>query len=86
MKKPSFDGKKIAQICNSFINQGIDPTVRGIRDKLGGGSPNDISQYLREWRKVYELATTATDDLSPEFIQAALAECSRKVISVKENF
>lgn len=63
------------RICNAAMWLVVHQTY-ATRINLSG-SPNDISQYLREWRKVYELATRATDDLSPEFIQAALAECSR---------
>lgn len=29
---------------------GKSPSVRRVRERLGGGSPNDITQLLREWR------------------------------------
>ncbi len=85
MKKSSYDDKMIAKICNGLIAQGIEPSIRVVTEKLGGGSPNLILQYIRQWRKEHELANAIDDDLSPEFRQAALAECSRKLASVRES-
>lgn len=85
MKKASFDDKKVAKICNALIGQGIEPTIKAVIEKLGGGSPNLVLQYIRQWRKKYELAHAVDDDLSPEFRQAALAECARKLVTVRES-
>ena len=85
MKKASFDIKKIAQICNALVEEDREPTIKAVTDKLGGGSPNLILQYIREWRKEYELASKVEDDLSPEFRQAALAECARKLAVMRQS-
>ena len=85
MKKASFDDKKVAKICNLLVSQGIEPTIKAVTEKLGGGSPNLVLQHIRQWRKECELANAVEDDLSPEFKQAALAECARKLVTVREN-
>ncbi len=85
MKKASFDDKKVMKICNGLVAQGIEPTIKAVTEKLGGGSPNLVLQHIRQWRKEYELAHAVQDDLSPEFRQAALAECARKLVTVREN-
>ncbi len=85
MKKASFDEKKVAKICNTLTRQGVIPTIKIVRERLGSGSPNLILQYMHQWEKEYELAHAIEDDLSPEFRQAALAECARKLINVREN-
>jgi chromosome segregation ATPase len=83
MKKASFDSKKIAQICNALIEAGREPTIKAVTDKLGGGSPNLVLKYIQAWRKEHELASNVEDDLSPEFRQAVLAECARKLASMR---
>ena len=85
MKKASFDVKKVAQICNALVEEGREPTIKAVTDKLGGGSPNLILQYIRKWREDYELAHTIDDDLSLEFKQAALAECARKLAATRKG-
>jgi chromosome segregation ATPase len=85
MKKASFDLKKVTQICNALVEEGGEPTIKAVTDKLGGGSPNLVLQYIRKWREEYELASNVEDDLSPEFKQAALAECARKLASMRKG-
>ncbi len=85
MKKISFDDKKVIKLCNDLVAQGIEPTVRLLIEKLGGGSPNLVLKYIRQWRKECELANTIADDLSAECKRAVLAECARHLNAVREN-
>jgi paraquat-inducible protein B len=83
MKKSAFGYDKVAEICRKLIEQGETPTLRSVRDGVGIGSMSTISKYLHQWQKEYALSTTVDDDLSAEFRQAVLAECARKLNTVK---
>jgi DNA repair exonuclease SbcCD ATPase subunit len=85
MKKSTFSYKEVAEICNALTNQDKTPSIHSVRLALGGGSPNKILGYLRQWQKEYELSTAVDEDLSPAFKQAILAECARKLTTVKER-
>src|SRR5262245_28041787 len=67
------------------MKQGSEPTIKIVTEKLDGGSPNLVLQYIRHCRKKYELAHAVYEDLSSELRQAILAECARKLKSVSET-
>lgn len=85
MKKPAFGYEKVAEICHKLVEQGETPTMRSVRDRVGAGSMSTILEYLNRWKRENELSYTVDDDLSAEFKQAVLAECARKLSSVKDR-
>ena len=50
--------KAVYQACDQLVKDGIEPSVRRLRDIIGG-STDALAQYLRSWR---ELQPTYTDD------------------------
>jgi hypothetical protein len=85
MKKSTFDYKDVVETCHRLIKEGITPSIPSVRAALGGGSPNKILAYLRQWQKEYALSVSVEEDLSPEFKQAVLAECGRKLAAVRDR-
>jgi chromosome segregation ATPase len=41
----------VAQACEAIKAEGNKPSVRTVRARLGGGSPNDIAPLLADWKK-----------------------------------
>lgn len=41
----------VAQACEAIKAEGKKPSVRTVRARLGGGSPNDIAPLLADWKK-----------------------------------
>lgn len=41
----------VTQACEAIKAEGKKPSVRTVRARLGGGSPNDISPLLADWKK-----------------------------------
>lgn len=40
---------RVWQAADRVLKSGRRPTVEGIREVLGGGSPNSVTQYLNDW-------------------------------------
>jgi chromosome segregation ATPase len=50
--------------ASALRKQGISPTNRNVREKLGGGSFKTLTPWLREWRGLQELADDIPVELS----------------------
>lgn len=48
---PLVTAAAVAQACVAIKADGKEPSVRSVRAWLGGGSPNDISPLLTDWKK-----------------------------------
>jgi hypothetical protein len=42
--------ESVAQACENIVNAGGNPTIRGVREQLGGRSLNTIGPYIKIWR------------------------------------
>lgn len=41
----------VSAAASAIVAEGGTPSVRGVRERIGGGSPNSITRYLREWHQ-----------------------------------
>jgi hypothetical protein len=49
--KPSpINEESVAQVCENILIDGGNPTTRGVRERLGGGTLNTIGLYIKIWR------------------------------------
>ncbi|MFN4275049.1 MAG: DNA-binding protein [Ferrovibrio sp.] len=60
----------VVRAIEALIALGSQPTVRGIRAQLGGGSPNVIARHLATWKR--GAADVATGEPPPVRTDAAL--------------
>jgi len=47
--EPKASRVRVWQACDRVLRSGRRPTVEGIREILGGGSPNSVTAYINEW-------------------------------------
>jgi len=47
--EPKASRLRVWQACDRVLRSGRRPTVEGIREILGGGSPNSVTAYINEW-------------------------------------
>src|ERR1700741_2815668 len=64
------------EAAKALHEQGIRPTVAGVRISLGGGSPNDLAPALKQWRDVElpkpsPVGTTAPANLPVQIVDLA---------------
>jgi hypothetical protein len=47
--EPKASRIRVWQACDRVLRSGRRPTVEGIREILGGGSPNSVTAYINDW-------------------------------------
>jgi len=67
----------VANACVELINQGDKPSLRKLREHLGGGSLSTIHPHYHRWQDEQRLSQKTELDLSDTFRQAVLAEIGR---------
>lgn len=70
--------KTIYQACDRLVKEGIDPSVRRLRDRVGG-STDAIAQHLRSWRERQPTVSDADPDANP--VQIATSNLFDQMIS-----
>lgn len=75
----------VAAAAESIEQEGHEPGVRSVRDKLGGGSHTTINPFLRKWKEARAALDESGIDIDPEVrdlwraqLAKAMAQASRK--------
>lgn len=73
---PKAGREQVLAAADAILLAGQRPTIETIQARLGGGSPNSIVSYLRDWYRTLgerlAVANTPAEGLAPEVHQAAL--------------
>ena len=67
----------IAAAAESLEKLGVEPSVRAVRDKLGGGSNTTVTPLLRQWKEARAARLSSNVQLNPaigDLILAQIAE------------
>lgn len=66
MGRPGITSAQVHEAADALLAEGLTPTVVSIRTRLGGGSPNNITKWLSQWREARnELESEGTPALPP---------------------
>lgn len=76
MARPGVSLEEVVAIAESFVANGIEPTIRNVRERLGG-SPNTIHRHLTVWRERARKATHATTTMPDSIVKAVLNELAQ---------
>jgi chromosome segregation ATPase len=75
----------VAAAAESIEQEGHEPGVRSVRDKLGGGSHTTINPFLRKWKEARAARDESSIDIDPAVsdlwraqVAKAMAQASRK--------
>ena len=72
MGRPGITSEQVHEAADALVADGVAPTVVGIRTRLGGGSPNNISKWLNQWREARtELERSASPSM-PTSVETAM--------------
>lgn len=73
-RAPDLNYQAVADLCRELCSAGETPTIRKLREKLGG-SFSTISAFLNQWQEQKILANQQAGlELSEPFREAMLAE------------
>ncbi len=74
----------VAAAAESIDQEGHEPSVRSVRDKLGGGSNTTINPFLRKWKAARAARDESSIDIDPAIgdlmraqLSKAMAQASR---------
>lgn len=59
--EPKASRARVWQACDRVLRSGRRPTVEGVREILGGGSPNSVTAYIQEWYQELGSRLAATE-------------------------
>ena len=77
MAREGITAAQVAQAADALVGEGKQPTIRGVRDRLGGGSPNTVHRHLTAWRETRPPAVAAAPELPASLTASIAAEIAR---------
>jgi hypothetical protein len=77
MAREGITAAQVAQAADALVGEGKQPTIRGVRDRLGGGSPNTVHRHLTAWQETRPPAVAAAPELPASLTASIAAEIER---------
>ena len=74
MGRPGITREQVFEAADSIANEGVTPTVMSVRTRLGGGSPNNITKWLGEWKEQNEASKVEALPPLPEGVESAMRQ------------
>lgn len=62
--------EQVAAVADSMASEGIKPTMKNIRERLGTGSAGTIQKHLNQWRDAHSTCTAVSTELPQSIIFA----------------
>jgi len=82
---PLVTYETVAQACESLTAEGKRPSVRGITAFLGGGSPNVILDYQRQWKAGRPVVKAAEIQVDPRIGQIVAEQIAQAVATARAD-
>lgn len=74
MGRPGITREQVFETADAIAREGVTPTVMAVRKRLGGGSPNNITKWLSEWKTQNETTRIEALPPFPEPVEAAMRQ------------
>ncbi len=74
MARPGITKDQVFDAADALAREGQSPTVVAVRSRLGGGSPNNITKWLSEWKTLHETQKAETLPPLPEGVESAMRQ------------
>ena len=73
VREPKASRVRVWQAVERIVQSGRRPTVEGVRELLGGGSPNSVTAYINEWYEELGDRLAAADTPMPGLPREAVS-------------
>jgi DNA repair exonuclease SbcCD ATPase subunit len=74
MGRPGIAKEQVFDAADALSREGQAPTVVAVRTRLGGGSPNNITRWLSEWKELHEAEKPEALPPLPEAVESAMRQ------------
>lgn len=71
MAYATYTKELVIQTAEALIAEGIKPTISNVRERMGGGSPNDITKWMKEFNVRQQQVAIAQQEPLPVAITTA---------------
>ena len=85
MARPGITFEQVAAVADAMLGIGQQPTINGVRDRIGTGSPNTIHKHLLVWRTARPRAIAAAPELPASLASAIATEIERAAASARSE-
>lgn len=72
MGRPGITAQQVQEAAEALLAEGLHPTVVGVRTRLGGGSPNNITKWLSQWREARSALQSEALPPPPAAVETAM--------------
>ena len=74
MGRPGIAKEQVFDAADALAREGQTPTVVAVRTRLGGGSPNNITRWLSEWKELHEAEKPEALPPLPDTVESAMRQ------------
>jgi chromosome segregation ATPase len=85
MARPGITFEQVAAVADAMLGNGQQPTINGVRDRIGTGSPNTIHKHLLIWRAARPQTIAATPELPANLATAIATEIERATANARSE-
>jgi len=69
--------EQVAAAADELVSDGVQPTIKAVRERLGTGSPNTIHAHMSAWRDTRQAGTKKTTAIPQTLITAIATEIDK---------
>lgn len=77
---PLVTYESVAAACEALMTEGLRPSVRAVITRLGGGSPNVVLDFQRQWKAGRPVIKALDIQLDPRVNQIIAEQISKAII------
>lgn len=81
MAHATFTKELAFKVAEELISEGLRPTISNIRERMGGGSPNDVTKWMREFNARQQQVAIAQQVPVPAVIQTTATELLTQLLT-----
>ena len=85
MARPGITYNEVAKACEKIKTEGGRPSINGVRNVLGTGSPNNLSAHIKTWRDAHQPEKNSNRVMPAAVIVSITNEIERCVAEEKAN-
>ena len=85
MARPGITFEQVAAVADAMLGKGQQPTINGVRERIGTGSPNTIHKHLLVWRAARPQTIAAVPELPASLASAIATEIERAAASARSE-
>ena len=83
MAREGITAAQVTQAADALVGEGKQPTISGVRDWLGGGSPNTVYRHLAAWRETRPQTVAAAPSVPASLTASIAVEIGRATVKAR---